>query len=172
MKLFYAGLQTPEGRIRSTFADNVKHEAAAGMIEIESQELKELNDRVLESDGRRDARILGAEVDVYVGKDGSQLKALSSLTDITPSADTEIREIGMAEFINFIEVLKDTTGLYVDVIPASSGISQKALIELNKASSSQSGADMHSVNPPFIEMLKETLKLLYKGEHVSASWKN
>ena len=78
----------------------------------------------------------------------------------------------MAEFINFIEVLKDTTGLYVDVIPASSGISQKALIELNKASSAQSGADMHSVNPPFIEMLKETLKLLYKGEHVSASWKN
>ncbi|MGJ8563097.1 MAG: hypothetical protein ACSHXY_06040 [Alphaproteobacteria bacterium] len=175
--LLFAGLGA-DGRVStSTFAEDVKHEAAAGMIEMDELHARRLSDSGLESEADKIARVLGVDVDLVVGGENKSFTTLAQLTDITNDQDAVIREIDSGEFYAFLSALEEATGLRIDADQAMEGITQKALLELNdmlesRNDSKHKGADIHSVNPPFIAMLKETLNLLYRGEHVRAYWEH
>jgi hypothetical protein len=174
LEMFYKGLDL-QGRVSAgTFADHVKHEAAAGMMAIDDTRLARLS-RAGGTETEKVARVLGAGVDLYAGGEEVALTELDLLSRISPDAGTEVREIDMGAYYEFLNMLGETTGLYVNIDAASDGLGQHALIALNTAievQANQTGgnSDMHTVNPPFISMLRETLNLLYRGEHVSARW--
>ena len=153
------------------FSEEMKHEAAKGMLTIASAEKQQkdfdFDFKVMEqkrrrdSDEYRDYRVLG--IRARLGS-GDECRATTFFHTVKNHGEGEV----VAEdFWKFLKMVGDDCGFEVR---ADLEGRQSIVTAGNQALARLSSGDQTAGDPPFVAMLGTAMKEVYKGHHVKVAW--
>jgi len=164
LKMLEAGMGSDGVKLEAVFSDKPKHEVAAGML---LEDDRKEGDREVISELER---VSGVGLDISSSDETVQHLAsgdpLSRLLDLEVEVEKvdEVKIVG-DDFERFLDLLKQTTGLWIDVSDLSLNLERVVSETLKKGSlDPEKPGGLGSIDPPFIAMLKETMKRLYTGD--------
>lgn len=174
-RMLYAGVKTEDKSYatqRFYFAEEAKHEAAAGMLHLSDGMIASLKENAISRDAHR---VLGLDITIKENGKDAVIEHRRSVQDLEAAAPDHnmIVEVMSDEFLDFLVALREIGKVNINIAEALTDIQNRVKRSMQNAiNPALDEFDLQSMNAPFMEMLKETMRRLYAGEGVTATWED